>query len=121
MTNEAIPVLDSEQVADLVALDNGQGAVFAKFVGLFVAGTPLRIAKLRDHSKSADLHALAETAHSLRGASGNLGALRLCGLLEKIETAARAGDLGAATTLIASLDAEYGLTQAALMAASPES
>ncbi len=117
MTDEAGPVLDASQIADLVALDKGKGAVFAQFVDLFVSGGGERIAQLRRHSESGDTVALADAAHALRGAAGNVGAVRLSGLCERIELAAKGQDIGAARDIVALLDAEYAATRAALVAA----
>lgn len=116
MTNEtANPVLDLAQVADLMALDQGIGAVYARFVDLFVKGTGARITAIRQHADSGDAAGLAQAVHALRGASGNVGAVRLAGLLERIEQAAKARDVAAASEWVVLLDAEYALTCAALL------
>ena len=117
-SGENPPVLDAAQVADLIGLDQGRGALFTRFVELFVSGTAEKFARLYEHAQTSNVTALAEAAHSLRGASGNVGAARLSGLFERIEVAARGGDIGAATALIASLEAEYAVTRVALVAAS---
>lgn len=117
MTDEAAPLLDAMQVADLVALDKGKGAVFAQFVDLFVSGTGERIARLRILSASGDAAALADAAHALRGAAGNVGAVRFVGILEHLETAAKARDAAGVTKSAALLDAAYAATRSALLAA----
>lgn len=118
MTDDAIPVLDLEQVAELSALDQGRGALLTRFVDLFVAGTGERIARIRKHSESAEAVDLAEAAHSLRGAAGNVGAVRFASVLQRIEVAAIGRDLGAAGAYVALLEAEFALTRSALLAAS---
>ena len=118
MTDEALPVLDQAQVADLLALDQGKGALFAKFVGLFIDATPARIQKMRAQSESADLVALANSAHSLRGTAGNVGAVRLSSVLERIESAAKGGDSGRAIQAVGLLEAEFAAARAALFVAS---
>ena len=115
MTSEASPVLDSDHVADLVALDKGAGAVFRRFVDLFVTKAPERMALLAKCEADADCVSLAETAHSLRGAAGNVGAFRLAALLGRIEAAGKTSDLPAARVALALLDAEYAETRAALL------
>jgi histidine phosphotransfer protein HptB len=114
---QATPVLDLEQVAELFALDQGSGRMFARFVDLFVSRTGERILKLHEHAKTGNAAALAEGAHSLRGASGNVGAVRLSALLARIEIAAKKPDLATAADAVALLDAEYAVTRAALLAA----
>jgi len=111
------PLLDLAQIADLIALDQGRGALLTRFVDLFVAGTGERIALIRRHADSAEAVDLAEAAHALRGAAGNVGAIRFARVLERIEVAALGRDLGAAGAAVALLDAEYAATRAALLAA----
>src|SRR4051812_24104756 len=113
------PVLDEAHVAELIALDQGRGALFRRFADLFVSGTGARIALLVAHARDGNLGALAEAAHSLRGASGNVGAVRFSGSLQRIEAAARSGDTSATAALVAMLDAEYAVTRDALNAACP--
>ncbi len=115
--DNASPVLDHEQVAELRALDRGQGALLAKFVGLFLNGTPKRITAIKTHCVSGDLAELAEAAHALRGAAGNVGATRLSGLLERIEVASKGQDQLTSTQAVALLDPEYLATEDALLAA----
>lgn len=117
MIDDTIPVLDQAQVAELVALDQGRGALLAQFVDVFVAGTGERIDRIRSHAASAEAADLAEAAHALRGAAGNLGAVRLARVLERIEVAARGRDLGVAGAAVALLDAEYAATRTALLSA----
>ncbi len=114
MTSEASPLLDAEHVADLVALDKGKGEVFRRFVDLFVAKAPERMALIAHCAKEFDCRSMADAAHALRGAAGNIGAIRLAGLLGRIEAAGRTGDLPAAQAFLALLDAEYAATLAAL-------
>ena len=117
MTSETDPPVDADHVADLIALDQGKGVVFARFVDAFVARTPQRVAELCSYAGSGDLANLSEAAHSLRGAAGNLGAFRLAVLLGRIEAAGKTGDAAAAREGLALLEAEYDAARAALIAA----
>jgi HPt (histidine-containing phosphotransfer) domain-containing protein len=114
---DATPVLDAEQVADLIALDQGRGAVFAQFVDALLAGADARIARLRQQADCADTAALAATAHAFTGSAGNLGAARLACLLGRIEAAGKRRDVAAVQDLLGLLDAEYAAARAALLAA----
>ena len=115
MTSEASPLLDASHVEDLVALDKGAGAVFRRFVDLFVTKAPDRMALLARYAGDADCLNVAETAHSLRGAAGNVGAIRLAVLLGRIEAAGKTSDLPAARAGLFLLDAEYAATRQALL------
>lgn len=117
MTFEASPVLDAAQIADLLALDKGQGTFFARFVNVFLSGAEGKIVMLRGHAESADAAAVAEAAHALRGASGNVGAVRLADLCSRVEIAGKQQDMHAARELIALLDTEFALARGALLAA----
>mgnify|MGYP001794415566 CR=1 FL=1 len=110
------PVLDPNQIAEMVAMDQGRGAVYAHFVDLFVTSTGDKISRIRDHARAGDLVALADATHTLRGTSGNVGAIRLTGLLKNVEIAARKADLRKVKEFAALLDAEYAETRAAPLA-----
>ena len=115
MTAEAGPLLDAAHLDDLRALDKGKGRVLARFVDLFVAHSPARVAELKSCAKSGDLANLAESAHTLRGAAGNVGAFRLAVLLGRIEAAGKTSDAAAASEGLALLDGEYEATRLALL------
>ena len=72
-TMTAEDVLDMSQVDELIDLDETR-AVLADFVGMFTTQAPARIAEMRDAFGRGDLERVAAVAHSLKGASGNLGA-----------------------------------------------
>ena len=120
MTDDTHPLLDPAQVADLLALDRS-GALLAQFVDLFVADAGGRIAQIGRHAGAAEGPALADAAHALRGAAGNLGATRFARLCERIEVAAKAGEFEAARAAVVLLDEEYGATRDALLAATGRS
>ena len=115
MTSEPVPLIDATHVADLVELDKGRGAVFRRFVDLFVTKAPERMALLAKCAQEEDCCNLTETAHLLRGAAGNVGAFRLAVLLGRIEVAGKTGDLPAVREALALLDAEYAATRVALL------
>ena len=120
MSKEAIPVLDELQVADLMALDQGRGAIYGQFVKAFVAVAQSRFDLLARHAESGDGAALAAGAHSLAGSAGNIGASRLAALLGEIEAVGKGGDLAGAGELVSRLAAEYALARdAMLIAANP--
>ncbi len=119
MPKEEISILDARQVADLMNLDQGRGAVFAGFIRAFLAGAEGRLRQLRELAEAGEGRALADGAHALRGSAGNVGAARLAGVLERLEGAARREEFGVAREAVAQLDAEYALVRDALHAANP--
>ena len=61
-----------------------------------------------------DAPALVLAAHSLRGASGNLGAIELAKLCTTLESDGTAGDLEHGTVLLSALEAEFDRVRTAL-------
>jgi len=118
VTEKAIPLLDPLQVADLVALDQGRGDVYARFVDVFLAGAEARIAALNAHADAGDAQGLAVAAHALMGSAGNVGAARLAALLGRIEAAAKGKDAFSANRLLTALGGEYSAARVALLASS---
>ena len=66
------PVLDPDQIAEMVAIDQGRGAVYAHFVDHFVTSTGDKIARIRDHAQSGDLAALAHATAALATSAGRI-------------------------------------------------
>ena len=115
MAAEAVPLIDALQVADLMALDRGRGAVYKRFVDAFLSGAGGRIAELKALAGSGDAIALAAAAHALMGSSSNVGAARLAALFGRIEAAGKKGDLAAAGKLLNLLDEEHAAAREALL------
>ena len=59
----------------------------------FLRQAPERLANLAAAVTSGRLDDIAQSAHTFRGAAATIGAYELAGLLERIETAARKGDV----------------------------
>jgi hypothetical protein len=86
ITNDlATDVFDREQIDLLLSLDDGAGAVLTEIVGEFFATSDQLRTQLERAVGEADLEATQRVAHTLKGASANVGATGLsgiCGLLE---------------------------------------
>lgn len=108
------PILNKEQIDDLRGLDGGCGAVLARLVGRFLSGLDDRanqIVQCATESRPSDL---AIVAHSLKGAAGNLGALRLAAVASKLEVAANGNDADQIQTLLVALRSECETARVAL-------
>ena len=66
--------------------------------------------------KKIDIKTLEYAAHRLKGSSGNLGAMTLVGMLQKLEDAAEEGRLDQAPQLFGKIEAEYQRVAMALKA-----
>ncbi len=71
---------------------------------------------LRKAIATLDIKSLEYAAHRLKGSSGNLGAMTLVGILQKLEDAAEEGRLENAPQLLAKIEAEYQRVEIALKA-----
>ena len=108
---------------DPAALDNiralqqpGAPSLLEKIIGLYLDGAPKLIAGMHEALQRGDAGGLQRAAHTLKSSSANLGAARLAGYCEELETLARAGNLQVVDTRLADLQAEYRQVCAALEA-----
>jgi HPt (histidine-containing phosphotransfer) domain-containing protein len=105
---DALPTIDLAVVAPLHDPDLGGDAEFlAEIVEAFREDTPPRLAALRVANQTSDIEALVRASHSVKGSSGNFGALRLQGLCLEIEQRGRAGNIDGLDPLIARAEIEY--------------
>jgi PAS domain S-box-containing protein len=116
MTQEE--VLDMGQIEELISLDETR-AVLAEFVGMFAEQAPQRIAEMRGALERGDLGRLAAVAHSLKGASGNLGARLVAETAKRLEHAGKAGQAEGLGQDLDELEARYAQAESALKALLP--
>src|SRR4051812_41404913 len=67
----------------------GKDALVARMVGMFVTNAPARFEAIRASLETRDADGVVRAAHSLKSSAGQLGAVRLQGMLAAIETDAR--------------------------------
>jgi len=77
-----------------------------EIVGSFLAETPGRVARMHEALNRTDAEGLAFVAHSLKGSSGQIGALRVAALSFELEKQGKSTDLAAAPALLAELERE---------------
>jgi HPt (histidine-containing phosphotransfer) domain-containing protein len=95
--------------AVLEALQDVMEADYPLLLETFVSDSQTRLAQMGEAARDAE--ALAQAAHSLKGSSSNMGALRLAELCRDLE--ARAKDMSAAQTdrLLAEIGLEMDTVQ----------
>jgi HPt (histidine-containing phosphotransfer) domain-containing protein len=100
------------------ALENlgGDEALLAQIAGLFVAGWPESLAKLRVALAAADADALRSAAHAVKGSVANFWAERAVQAARELELAGKNGDLAHAPQLLAAAVAAVEEVVAALKA-----
>ena len=106
--------VDPAVIADLRQLDD-TGELLTTLIAHFLDETPQQVAAMQAAFGRRDATALAETAHTLKGASGNLGVGRMQQLCGELQTLGRAGELAQAGERLAQLVAEFTLVSAALL------
>jgi HPt (histidine-containing phosphotransfer) domain-containing protein len=117
----SMPILDAASIAALRDPDLGGDPEFlVEVVEAFFSDTPPRIEAVRASLARGDSGGLGRAAHSLKGSSGNFGALRLQAICADVERLARAGQLHGLPWLVERLEAEYALVAARLTELSDE-
>ena len=83
---------------------DGDANLLRDIVALFLADGPERLVELHEALTHQDCTALARAAHRLKGALGNISANNAVAAVRRVETAAREGDVQAATEALARLE-----------------
>lgn len=99
--NEPSAVLDIEQ---LTAVTGGDPGFVEELFSLYRETAPGLLQQVRDAQRRGDLGDLRKAAHTIRGASANVGASRVKALAYAVELLARDGDLTPAPAAISRLD-----------------
>ena len=115
MTGDQPEVLDASQLEDLRGIDGG--VMLTRLVGMYLSRTPERIKLLRTHVGAKNYTEIAREAHTLKGASGSIGAARVADTCAQIEQARKAQDAKRLEELVEALEAEYARARSALQAA----
>lgn len=108
MTEDTQLAFDPEEVSRWY--DNDFEAI-QELIGLVQTDLPRYVHSLETAADAGDLVQVARVAHTIKGAVGNVCALRLCGVTEAIELGARGGD----AARVAALRAEFRVTADALL------
>jgi two-component system sensor histidine kinase/response regulator len=93
----------------------GGTELLAELTGLFLEDVPPQLEALGGAIESGDAASVKRTAHTLKGSSGNMGALRMSAICAELEDAGRSGELEEAATLAKRLEAEFGRVRTALV------
>ncbi|MBV8951495.1 MAG: response regulator [Actinobacteria bacterium] len=107
-------VIDPERFAVLRDLDAGDGDLLTMLVDEYLNDATRLLASLRAAVAEGDPETIARAAHTLKGASANLGAAHLAELCARLEALGRAGALGTAPRLVDDADTAFAHVRAAL-------
>ncbi|PWK49144.1 Hpt domain-containing protein [Pleionea mediterranea] len=92
-----------EQLKELLGDD------FNELVVAFDQDNRKHLSNIAEHIKSANHEQVAHEAHSIKGASSNLGAVELAAKCEALEHSAREGDLSQASELLTAIEHHFEL------------
>ncbi len=106
--------LDQTQIDLLRSLDDGEGTVLAEIIEQFLSQTSDGRAELARGLQEGDSNSLQRTAHTIRGASANIGASTLAAVCAEIETRGRDEQLNGTAGLVEQFDAEFARVRDAL-------
>jgi two-component system, sensor histidine kinase and response regulator len=113
--------LDRAQIETLLSLDDGAGDVLAEIIGEYMARSARSRADLLEVIAAGDGAGMARAAHTLKGASANVGAAVLADVCGEIEDCGRRGDADTATGLVSRFETEFARAVQALGEAAPGS
>jgi two-component system sensor histidine kinase/response regulator len=106
--------LDRSQIEFLLSLDDGEGEALAEIVQEYFILNGEGQAELLRLLSDGDSDALERMAHTLKGASANVGAIGLADVCADLETRARQAQLADAAELVEQFEAEFNRVRAAL-------
>jgi signal transduction histidine kinase/DNA-binding response OmpR family regulator/HPt (histidine-containing phosphotransfer) domain-containing protein len=81
--------------------------ILIELIDAFLQNTPARITELHQAMTNQDAYIFRHTAHTLKGSSANMGAMRMSEICRELEAAGRAGQLDGLADQIGQLEVEY--------------
>jgi CheY-like chemotaxis protein/HPt (histidine-containing phosphotransfer) domain-containing protein len=100
--------LDSSVLDGIRAMDaDGSGSFLRQLVEKYLSSSTMDLEVLDTELRDRDAAALGKTAHRLKSASANLGAMTLSALCLELETAGRAGQIDDAARMVAAIRSEH--------------
>ena len=81
---------------------------------MYLNQAPQLLNTIRDAVAHNDALALQRAAHSLKSSSANVGAMQLAAFSKEMEALGKAQQVAQAVSLLASMEAEYTVVEAAL-------
>ncbi len=103
MDNKIKPAFDMDHAREIT---DGDMEFLKELIEIFKADCPERLAGISRAIKEKDFNALDETAHSLKGSSGNLGLTRVYELSWKLEKMGKAENIKGANKTFKQLEEE---------------
>jgi PAS domain S-box-containing protein len=104
----ASPALNSEVVASLRALAEAtESALFNQMFASFLSDSEELISILRSAASTIDAGHLQKTAHAMKGASANVGAMHMAEIARQLEVLGKSSTMTGAIALIEAMEREF--------------
>ena len=103
----ALLALDKDRIRELQELAGGDSALLEELIDLFLTGAPELLEQMRHAAEDEDSGRLYRAAHTLKGSSGQMGALRMQELCGIIATVAGTGSLVGIAGLLSELSVAF--------------
>ena len=114
VADDVAVVLANDVLQQICAIDGGGLHLANRIIGIFLDSSAERLPRLHQTLAAGDAPALTFEAHALKSSAGNVGARRLQGLLQRLETCGREARLSDAPGLLAEIDVAHAQAAAAL-------
>jgi HPt (histidine-containing phosphotransfer) domain-containing protein len=112
--DDGAPVLDPSRISTLRDLDSGDGELLRLLVDEYANDARAQLDTLHAALAEGDPHAVERAAHTVKGASANIGATRLAELCRELEALGRAAALGSGREMLERIEAEFDNVRHAL-------
>jgi signal transduction histidine kinase/CheY-like chemotaxis protein/HPt (histidine-containing phosphotransfer) domain-containing protein len=101
-------VLDRKRLEHLKELSKRTDQnMFFRLLTMFLEDAPARIRKMRDSLAQGDAEGVFAAAHSLKGLSGNLGAMTMMNLSQDLQALGQQGNLTGVEELLGRVESEF--------------
>ncbi len=108
-------ILDPQAIEALRGLSpEADSAFLRELIAIYLEDTPRQLAELQEALTRQDAAKVTRAAHTIKGSSGNFGAVAFARLAQEIETQGKANNLTAAAAGLVGLKAHYALVVDAL-------
>lgn len=110
-----LPVIDAQAIENLRALSPDDNDAFLReIVGIFLEDVPNRLKELDESLAANDVGKFTRAAHSIKGASSNIGASTLRASSEQLEHRSRHELLTSLAPVLDTVKSDFALTKAEL-------
>jgi HPt (histidine-containing phosphotransfer) domain-containing protein len=114
--NEWVAAINPRAIQDLRDLQAGAPGFLVEIIDLFLKEADIHLSKLRESMGSKDAKSFERAAHTLKGSSGNLGAMTMSKLCSELQYVGKDANWPRAAELVPAVEAEYVQVKAELLA-----